>query len=91
MLAVKPKVEAQPPRKPRVRYIPGKSEPLTTNPPHALIKRADDELVLRGMAYGTRKSYGQQLRNYFGWLKTKHITPEQATREQVRAYLVELA
>lgn len=44
-----------------------------------------------GMAYGTRKSYGQHLRNYFDWLAREKITPEQATREQVRAYLVELA
>jgi hypothetical protein len=47
-------------RKPHASRVPGK--PLTTNPPHPLIKAVDDELVLRGMAYpqgafgsGTRK------------------------------------
>ncbi len=64
---------------------------LTTNPPHPFIKQVDDELVLRGMAYGTRKSYGQHLRNYFSWLAQKQIAPEQATRENIRACLVELA
>ncbi len=48
----------------------------------------DDEVVLRGMAYGTRKSYGQHLRNYFDWLKVK---PEEATREDIRGYLVQMA
>lgn len=94
MIAVRPKVNDAPTpasRKPYHRYIPGKDKPLTTNPPHPFIKQVDDELVLRGMAYGTRKSYGQHLRNYFDWLKGKQILPEQATREQVRAYLVELA
>jgi integrase/recombinase XerD len=43
------------------------------------------------MAYGTRKSYGQHLRNYFDWLKDERIEPERATREQIRAYLVQLA
>ena len=62
---------------------------LTLNPPHPLIKKADDELVLRGMAYGTRKSYGQHLRNYFDWLKDQHIEPERATREDIRAYIVQ--
>jgi hypothetical protein len=61
MLAVKPKTDAQSPRKPRARYVAGRDKPLTTNPPHPLIKQVDDELVLRGMAYGTRKSYGQHL------------------------------
>jgi site-specific recombinase XerD len=56
-----------------------------------LIKQVDDELVLRGMAYLTRKAYGQHLRNYFDWLKAKQLAPEQTTREQVRTYLVELA
>ncbi len=78
-------------RKPREPYVQGKSRPLTTNPPHPLIKAVDDELVLRGMAYGTRKSYGQHLRNYFKWLQQKRIAPEQATREQIREYLVQLA
>ncbi len=64
---------------------------LTTNPPHPFIKQVDDELVLRGMAYGTRKSYGQHLRNYFSWLAQKQIAPEQATRDQIREYLVQLA
>lgn len=64
---------------------------LTTNPPHPLIKAVDDELVLRGMAYGTRKSYGQHLRNYFDWLKEKQIAPEKATREDIRQYLVAMA
>jgi integrase/recombinase XerD len=91
MLAVKPKTDAQPPRKPRRRYVAGRDIPLTLNPPHPLIKQVDDELVLRGMAYGTRKSYGQHLRNYFDWLKNAHIEPEKATREQIREYLVQLA
>ncbi|MBI4674459.1 MAG: tyrosine-type recombinase/integrase [Chloroflexi bacterium] len=43
------------------------------------------------MAYGTRKAYGQHLRNYFDGLKQKQIAPEQATREQIREYLVQLA
>jgi hypothetical protein len=38
------------------RYIPGKDKPLTTNPPHPFIEQVDDELVLRGMAYLTRKA-----------------------------------
>ena len=78
-------------RQGRGRYVPGRDKPLTTNPPHPFIKQVDDELVLRGMAYGTRKSYGQHLRNYFDWLKAKQIAPEQAARDHVRAYLVELA
>jgi hypothetical protein len=71
-----PKPEKDGARKPRAAHVPGK--PLTTNPPHPLIKAVDDELVLRGMAYpqgafgsGTRKSYGQHLRNYFDWLDAK--------------------
>ena len=83
----KPEKEAE--RKPRAAFVPGK--PLTTNPPHPLIKAADDELVLRGMAYGTRKSYGQHLRNYFAWLTEKQIQPEAATRDDVRGYLVHMA
>ena len=47
--------------------------------------------MLRGMAYGTRKAYGQHLRNYSDWVKRKQIAPEQTTRDQARAYLVELA
>ncbi len=85
-VAVTPKPKAQPQRKPRAPRVPGK--PLTTNPPHPLIKAVDDEVVLRGMAYGTRKSYGQHLRNYFDWLKVK---PEEATREDIRGYLVQMA
>ncbi len=73
------------------RYVAGRDKPLTTNPPHPFIKQVDDELVLRGMAYGTRKAYGQHLRNYFAWLKQEHIAPEQATGEQIRAYLVGMA
>jgi site-specific recombinase XerD len=69
--------------------VAGRDKPLTLNPPHPLIKQADDELVLRGMAYGTRKSYGQHLRNYFDWLKDQHIEPERATREDIRAYIVQ--
>jgi site-specific recombinase XerD len=88
LLVVKPKINAPVPKKPYKRYIPGRDKPLTTNPPHPLIKRVDDELVLRGMAYTTRKSYGQHLRNYFAWLKKK---PEEATREDIRAYLVQMA
>jgi integrase/recombinase XerD len=91
MIAVKPKVNAPAPKKPYHRYIPGKDKPLTTNPPHPLIKSVDDELVLRGMAYGTRKAYGQHLRNYFDWLQEKRIAPEQATREQIREYVVRMA
>jgi site-specific recombinase XerD len=87
-LTVAPK-SSTPPRKPRAQFTPGK--PLTTNPPHPLIKAVDDELVLRGMAYGTRKSYGQHLRNYFDWLKAKNIQAETATREDIRCYLVEMA
>jgi site-specific recombinase XerD len=51
----------------------------------------DDKHVLRGMVYGTGKSYGQHLRHYFDWLKEKQIAPEQATREDIRRYLVEMA
>ncbi|MBI4787484.1 MAG: tyrosine-type recombinase/integrase [Chloroflexi bacterium] len=102
MLAVRPKdPHPDPPpfakpanrggRKGGGRYVAGRDKPLTMNPPHPLIKRVDDELVLRGMAYGTRKSYGQHLRNYFDWLKAKQIAPESATREQIREYLVQLA
>lgn len=91
MLAVKPKQSIAPPKPARHRYIAGKDKPLTLNPPHQFIKQVDDELVLRGMAYGTRKSYGQHLRNYFDWLAREKITPEQATREQIREYLVQLA
>jgi len=71
--------------------VPGRDKPLTTNPPHPLIKQVDDELVLRGMAYGTRKAYGQHLGNYFDWFKRAQIDPGHATREQIRAYLVEMA
>ncbi|MBI5649480.1 MAG: tyrosine-type recombinase/integrase [Chloroflexi bacterium] len=92
MIAVRPKANDTPPtKKPYHRYMPGKDKPLTTNPPHPFIKQVDDELVLRGMAYGTRKAYGQHLRNYFDWLKAKQIAPEQATHDQVRAYLVTMA
>ncbi len=93
MLAVKPKdPHATPaPQAKRKKYVPGRDKPLTTNPPHPLIKLVDDELVLRGMAYGTRKSYGQHLRNFFDWLKRKQIAPEQATREHIREYLVQMA
>ncbi len=91
VIAVKPKPANAPPKPARHRYVAGRDKPLTTHPPHSLIKQVDDELVLRGMAYGTRKSYGQHLRNFFDWLKQKHIAPEQATRENVRGYLVELA
>lgn len=91
MLAVKPKQANTQTRKPNKHYVAGKDKPLTTNPPHPLIKQVDDELVLRGMAYGTRKAYGQHLRNYFDWLKQNDIVPDQATREQIRAYLVEMA
>lgn len=91
VIAVKPKPANASPKSARHRYVAGRDKPLTTHPPHPLIKQVDDELVLRGMAYGTRKSYGQHLRNYFDWLKEKQIAPEQATRENVRGYLVELA
>jgi site-specific recombinase XerD len=83
-------------RKPHASRVPGK--PLTTNPPHPLIKAVDDELVLRGMAYpqgafgsGTRKSYGQHLRNYFEWLDAKRLKAGEATREDIRSYLVQMA
>jgi integrase/recombinase XerD len=85
-IAVASRSGTSPSRKPRAPFVVGK--PLTTNPPHPLIKAVDDELVLRGMAYGTRKSYGQHLRNYFDWLKAE---PEEATREDIRRYLVEMA
>ncbi len=71
MIAVRPKTNAPSSPTPRHRYIAGEDKPLTTNPPHPLIKQVDDELVLRGMAYGTRKSYGQHLRNHFYWLANK--------------------
>lgn len=61
MIAVKPKQANTQTRKPNKHYVAGKDKPLTTNPPHPLIKQVDDELVLRGMAYGTRKAYGQHL------------------------------
>jgi site-specific recombinase XerD len=96
-IAVKPKdpnVAAAPQEK-RKRYVPGRDKPLTTNPPHPLIKRVDNELVLRGMAYGTRKSYGQHLRNYFEWLKGRAkgqpIAPEKATADDIREYLAQMA
>ncbi len=76
----------RPAAKPRAPSAPRK--PLTTNPPHPLIKAADDELVLRGMAYRTRKSYGQHMRNYFDGLK---VMPEGATREDIRRDLVQMA
>lgn len=91
MLVVKTKQGNAAPKSARHRYIAGKDQPLTTKPPHPLIKQVDDELVLRGMAYGTRKSYGQHLRNYFVWLTQKQIAPEKATREQIREYIVQLA
>lgn len=91
MIAVKPKQSNAPATRPRRPYVPGRDKPLTLNPPHPLIKKVDDELVLRGMAYGTRKSYGQHLRNYFAWLTNAHIEAEQATREQIRSYVVEMA
>ncbi len=75
--------------KPHARYVPGKSKPLTTNSPHPLIKAVDDELVLRGMAYTTRKSYGQHLRKYFDWLQGGQA--EEATYEDIRCYLVQMA
>ena len=40
------------------------------------------------MAYGTRKSYGQHLRNYFEWLKTN---PANASIDQIRGFLVSMA
>ncbi len=52
------------------------------------------------MAYGTRKSYGQHLRNYtcpcgrckgFDWLAKSQIVPENATRDQTREFLVQMA
>lgn len=86
---VPPKPEKDADRKPRAPRTPG--QPLTTHPPHPLFKAVDDELVLRGMAYGTRKSYGQHLRNYFDWLTEKKIQPEAATRDDVRGYLVQMA
>jgi hypothetical protein len=38
VIAVKPKTATSPPQKARTPYIPGQSKPLTTNPPHPLIK-----------------------------------------------------
>jgi integrase len=49
----------RPAAKSRAPFAPCK--PLTTDLLHPLVKAADDELVLRGIAYGTRKSYGQHL------------------------------
>ena len=91
MIAVRPKTNEPLPVKPRHRYIAGEDKPLTTNPPYPFISKVDDELVLRGMAYLTRKAYGQHLRNYFDWLGAKQIEADKATRDQIRAYLVELA
>jgi len=90
-IAVKPKGAALPQKKSYKKYVPGRDKPLTSNPPHPLIKQVDDELVLRGMAYGTRKAYGQHLRNHFDWLRRHQIEPECATREDIRAYLVQMA
>ncbi len=87
-IEVAPKSGGEPRRRPRASYERGKS--LTTNPLHPLIKAVDDELVLRGMAYGTRKSYGQHLRNHFDWLAEKEIQPEAATRDDVCGYLVQM-
>jgi hypothetical protein len=86
MLAVKPKdpTAAPTPLEKRKRYVPGRDKPLTLNPPHPLIKRVDDELVLRGMAYGTRKAYGQHLRNYFDWLKQKHSAASSRNQKFIR-------
>ena len=88
MLVVKPKQSDAPSHEPRRRYVAGRDKPLTLNPPHALIKQVDDELVLRGMAYGTRKSYGQHLRNYFEWLQTD---PASADIDHIRGFLVSMA
>lgn len=88
-IAVKPKPDAPRLAQERAAAVPGK--PLTTNPPHPLLKAVDDELVLRGMAYGTRKSYGQHLGNYFDWLTGKQIQPDAAGRAEVRGYLVQMA
>jgi site-specific recombinase XerD len=97
-IAVKPKAPHPYPspvaptgRQGKGRYVPGRDTPLTSNPPHPLIKQADDELVLRGMAYGTRKSYGQHLRNYFAWLAELGVQPEKARAEEIRGYLVQMA
>ncbi|MBI5030282.1 MAG: tyrosine-type recombinase/integrase [Chloroflexi bacterium] len=87
-IAVRPKTTTPMPIKPKHRYIAGEDKPLTLNPPHPLIKQVDDELVLRGMAYGTRKSYGQHLRNYVDWLKTD---PASASVDQIRGFLVSMA
>ncbi|MCL4488755.1 MAG: site-specific integrase [Chloroflexi bacterium] len=91
IVAVKPKQATSQSKLKRNRYVAGRDQPLTTHPPHPLIKAVDDELVLRGMAYLTRKAYGQHLRNYFDWLAAKQIEASRATRDQIRAYLVELA
>ncbi len=50
MIVVKLKQGTGSPKRNRHRYSPGRDKPLTTNPPHPLIKAVDDELVLRGMA-----------------------------------------
>jgi site-specific recombinase XerD len=91
MIPVKPRSPDQIVRTARTPYRAGRDKPLTLNPPHALIKQVDDELVLRGMAYGTRKSYGQHLRNYFDWLTSRQMGAEQATAEHIRGYLVGMA
>jgi len=90
-MEVAPKRADAPPRKPGAHYVPGRDTPLTIAPPHPLIQAADDELTLRGMAYGTRKSYGQHLRNYFDWLKEQNIAAEDVTNLQIRSYMVHLA
>ncbi len=95
MIPVKPKQGDAPVTRNRRPYVAGRDQPLTLNPPHALIKKVDDELVLRGMAYTTRKSYGQHLRNYFDWLRKRapgeRFEPESATGADIRDYLVQMA
>ncbi len=91
VLAVTPKHSDAASRHQLHCYVAGRDKALTENPPHPVIKQVDDELVLRGMAYGTRKAYGQHLRNYIAWLARKRIVPECASGEQIREYLVQLA
>ena len=96
MLAVKPKdpAVAHMPKGTRTRYVPGRDKPLTLNPPHPLIKKVDDELALRGMAYGTRKAYGQHhsttltasLRNFFEWLRARSKDPPFAPENDRRRH-----
>ena len=92
MIAVKPKKGSVSSKRRKYRYIPGRDKSLTANPPLPLLNALDDELLLRGMALRwDAQIVRPHLGNYLGWLGRNHITPEHATREQIREYLVKLA